>query len=153
MNDKIDIVSFHDSKVYGIAFLESNNEFLLDIDYISDWIKKENSEKYELISFPATLVFENVWDIEININTDISLNIDQIQRFNPHPPRNIKYLPCDSIEYEWEISFMEGEIKFRSIGLILYNRLDYSNIKTQDSILKEDRQICFKKEGSIFFKS
>ncbi|MEA4915906.1 hypothetical protein SDC9_189404 [bioreactor metagenome] len=91
---------FHDCKIYGFGFNIENNELLVDIDYIEEWIKEENDDYYSFVVFPSTLIFENVWDLNIDISTNIELIIDNIERSNPNIPRNISYLPNFSREYD-----------------------------------------------------
>ncbi|MDH6310479.1 hypothetical protein M2451_004015 [Dysgonomonas sp. PFB1-18] len=114
-------INFHDCKVYAIGFNDETNEFLMDIDYIAEWINREK-KTFTFNICPATLVFENIWNLNIDISMNVNLTIDNIERCNPHTPRNIKYLPPSSIEYDWNIELLQGQISFKSIGLSLFQR-------------------------------
>lgn len=120
--DDFDIMSWHDSKVYGIGFDEENFKLLLDIDYIIDWVKPEPNNIY--FSFwvsPATLVFTNVYDLNIEISTTLGIDICKVFREKPIVPINKEYINKDT-EWLWRISSNQGDITFRSIGYKQYIR-------------------------------
>ena len=55
--DDFDIMSWHDSKVYGIGFDEENFKLLLDIDYIIDWVKPEPNNIYFSLGITGNVGF------------------------------------------------------------------------------------------------
>jgi hypothetical protein len=72
----LDKISFHDCKVYASGYDEKSNQLLLDVDYISsDWVLEKNGY-YSFSIVPATFLFENAWDIEINVSMNDALIID-----------------------------------------------------------------------------
>ena len=145
----LDNISFHDCKVHAFGYDKKDNQFLLDVDHISsEWILEENGY-YSFKIIPSTFVFENAWNINFNMSMDNELIIDEIERFNPTIPHNIDYLPKNTIEYDWKIEFLRGEIIFKSIGFFIYQR---QNEILQDQMLTIDERIgiCLKKEGIIY---
>ncbi|MGD9679390.1 MAG: hypothetical protein AB7V16_13700 [Vulcanibacillus sp.] len=62
-----DVISFHDCAIHSMYFNDEEKKFFLDIDFITEWIINPG----EAISFkvaPATLVFNNVLDMRIDID-------------------------------------------------------------------------------------
>jgi len=143
-------ISFHDCKVYAFGYDEKNNQFLLDVDYISsEWTLEENGY-YSFDVVPSTFVFENAWNININISMDNAPIIDDIIRDNPIKPKNIDYLPENTLEYDWKIEFLRGEITFKSIGFSIFLRQEVIKQKSQSLTIDERKGISFKKEGILY---
>ena len=145
----LDGLSFHDCKVYALGYDEKNNQFLLDVDYISsEWTLDENGY-YSFEVVPSTFVFENAWDININISMDNELIIDGIERSNPAIPRNINYLPENTMEYDWKIDFLQGEIILKAIGFSIYQRKEATLQKSLNLTIDDRNGISLKKEGIL----
>ena len=137
-------MGWHDSKIYAIAFKDENFELALDIDYIVEWIHPVGDEthfKFHLA--PATLVFRNVWDLKINIESNLDLEISDIHRDNPHQPKNAKQVQ-ESIEYDWRIETNDGEITFKSIGYKQYFR--------KPPVLSNLQTLALRERGGISFE-
>src|SRR5260221_10243754 len=68
-------MGWHDCHIYAVAFLPETFEFVLDLDYICKWVNpKPPAENFSFWVSPATLVFENVHDLELD-TFDCSLDI------------------------------------------------------------------------------
>lgn len=146
----LDKISFHDCKIYALGYDEKNNQFLLDVDYISsEWILEENGY-YSFEVAPSTFVFENAWDIDINISMNNALIIDTIEKNNPTKPKNADYLPENTLEYDWKIELLQGEITFKSIGFYIYQRQKKGLLKHQVLTIDERKGISLKKEGILY---
>jgi len=145
----LDEISFHDCKVYAFGYDEKNYQFLLDVDYISsEWVLEENGY-YSFNVVPSTFVFENAWDINIDISMNEAPIIDDIMRNNPNKPKNIDHLPENTLEYDWKIEFLNGEITFKSIGFFIYQRQKAIMQKSQNLTIDERKGISLKKEGVL----
>ncbi len=142
-----EIMGWHDSRVYAIAFSPETCEISFDIDYIFQWVHPKDDEKY--FSFwvsPATLVFDNIYDVEFNIGSyNGGLEIDFIKRDETRIPRNAQYIGKNEA-WTWTIECQEGEIKFRSAGYKQYVRA--SPVLGGQTLNLETREISFK-PGSI----
>jgi hypothetical protein len=137
-------MGWHDSKVYAIAFDPDDFTLLLDIDYIYQWVNpQEGEEFYKFWISPATLVFENVWDLTTDIGS-LDISILDILKENPQTPRNAKYIH-DSIEYDWIIDLNSGQITFKSIGFKQYTRRKPVFSSTQYLGLKKRNGVSFEK--------
>ena len=62
-------MDWHDACVHAVGVEDQGrSRLLLDLDYIVSWVRPEPSETALRFSVaPATLVFENVWDLEGDI--------------------------------------------------------------------------------------
>jgi hypothetical protein len=68
-DDDFEAMGWHDSCVHAVAVEDDGwSRLLLDLDYIVNWEKPAPSETaWRFMVAPATLVFENVWDLEGDI--------------------------------------------------------------------------------------
>ncbi|MGB5990051.1 MAG: hypothetical protein WBG43_09950 [Marinifilaceae bacterium] len=115
-------IKLHDCKIHAIAFDDIAYRLYFDIDYISRWIAPvDDNDVYAFEITPTTLVFNNVWDIIFDIESNLPLEISSILRSNPQIPRNKEIIP-DYIEYDWTIELYDGTITFKSIDFKLINR-------------------------------
>ncbi|MEM6321541.1 MAG: hypothetical protein AAF960_28035 [Bacteroidota bacterium] len=131
-------MSWHDNKIHAVAFLDDAFELMFDIDYIMKWIEpkgKKSSYSFEVV--PATLIFKNVWDLEFNLESSLSTDIQEIQRQNPKKPKNIDHIKED-LEYDWLIETINGEISFKSTGFQQYSKKKVF-IQTEQSISLDER--------------
>jgi hypothetical protein len=112
-----DEMGWHDSQIHAIAFSPEDFELIFDIDYIFAWIDPEPNETYfRFWVSPATLVFKNVHDLELEIDSyNGNLEIDNLKREDEGLPANAEYIGKAS-EWLWTIECKEGEIRFRSVG-------------------------------------
>ena len=62
-------MGWHDACVHAVAVEDDGrSRLLLDLDYIVNWVKPQPPEtSWRFSVAPATLVFENVWDLEGDI--------------------------------------------------------------------------------------
>jgi hypothetical protein len=135
-------MDWHDSKIYAIAFDEEKFELAFDIDYILQWIDPTGEDNYfKFWVAPATLVFKNVYDINLGMDS-LDFQIDVINRSNPAKPVNAEYLNVD-VEYNWTIETTSGEISFKSIGYTLFIRQPPRLLNVQTIGLKDRGGICF----------
>jgi len=116
-------MGWHDSHIYAMAFLPHDFEIVFDIDYILKWVHPQLDETYfKFWVSPATLVFENAYNFEINIEAqNCELDILDVKREYIGSPRNAQYVSKDA-EYLWILDCDQGEIKFRSTGYKQYIR-------------------------------
>lgn len=150
MKKNIDIINFHeinfhDCYIHAFAFDEDKYELLLDVDFITKIINKENAYLFDIS--PSTFVFSNVWDVQINIDMNLELYIEEIIREYPRSPKNAEYLPSDSFEYDWKIQCFQGCINLKSIGLIIHKRNTLKMNTIEHLSLFERGFLSFKKEG------
>jgi hypothetical protein len=140
-----DALNWHDCKIYGLAFDDVSFKFYIDIDLIIEWINpigKDGGYKFKIA--PATLVFENVWNLVFDIDTNLTLSIDDVSMQNPHLPKNKDYIP-EIMEYDWVISLLQGEISFKSIGYEIYIR--------KSPEIRQEQTLGLKERGGVSFST
>jgi hypothetical protein len=108
-----EVMGWHDSNVYAVAFSREKFEIAFDIDYIFQWVHpRQNETCFSFWVSPATLVFKNVYDVEFHIESyDGGLEIDFINRECVGTPRNAQHIEKNE-EWIWNIECQEGQIKF-----------------------------------------
>jgi len=142
-----DFMGWHDSHVYAVSFssLEKEYEFMLDIDYIFKWVSPLEGETYfKFWIAPCTLIFENVYDlvIDLEISVPSEITIGDIIRKNPKTPKGVDYIEKD-VEYDWLIETFNGDISFKSTGYKQYVR--------QHPKLTENQEIDFENRAGVSF--
>ncbi|MBM7870716.1 hypothetical protein JOC70_002210 [Clostridium pascui] len=141
--DDFEQMIWHDCKIHAIAFDEFNFKLLFDIDYIFKWVGPDENGYYRFWISPATLIFENVYDIDINLSYGLGTIIEDIVRTNPSKPRNNNYIK-KNIEWEWIIETTNGQISFKSIG--------YTQHIRKAPEYKKNQEIQFEERGGYSFK-
>ena len=118
-----EVMGWHESQVYAVAFFSETFEFALDIDYIFQWIHPTENETYfKFWVAPATLIFEYVYDLKFDIEIDFGggLEIDFIERTEPKKIEAGDFAGRD--EWRWIIGTHEGEINLRATSYKQYTR-------------------------------
>lgn len=99
-------LNFHDCQMYSFGFDSDNYELLFDIDFILKWYTDKSKLKFSVC--PVTIVFKNVHSIEMDIDSNTQLIMDDIIKSNPVVPKNIDYLPVNTLEYDWYFDLILG---------------------------------------------
>lgn len=141
-------MEWHDCRIYGFASYPESFEVAFDIDYICEWIMPiAPATHYEFRTAPATLVFWNVRDLVIDIDSgDATLDIDSIKRTLVGVPINSKFIDRQE-EWEWSLELGYGQIKLHSVGYHLYLRQIPKIRRKQRLDLKERGEISFARKG------
>jgi hypothetical protein len=117
-----ELMGWHDARVHAIAHIPEEWEFLLDLDYILKWNEPlPPAEHFSFWSAPATLVFQNVSALRIDVEPLSALEIADIRRSDPQPPRDGFHDPT-AMHWLWTLEFFNGAIEFRSTGYRQYIR-------------------------------
>ncbi len=147
-------MDWHDCRIYGFIFDTREYEFyqetdlVFDIDYIAEWIKEPNSSSLSFKVAPCTLVFENIWDLEINIDTKAS----------QYSPNHFEIYSLSLIDkelfngfytYTWLIELLIGKIQFCSKGYQQFMRQPPIKTGSQRLTMDERKGISFEKTMEI----
>lgn len=154
MDEKLliyDDLNFHDCQIYSFGFDSDNYELLFDIDFILKWHTDKSKWKFSIC--PITIAFKNVYDIQMDIDSNTQLILDDIVKSDPRTPKNIDYLPANTLEYDWFFDLIVGgEIRFKSIGMTIYQRKE-EIISTNQTLTFEERGgFSLSKEGTIILE-
>jgi len=138
-------MGWHDNRIYSFAFIQEEDEFRLDIDYIFKWVEPPRGEDYfSLWVSPATLCFENV--SEVNLHIDIGggawyeLQIYEIRRTLLE-----KSSASDTDSWLYEIELTNGSIKVKATGYKMYVRKQPVHTNSSVLTLSEPQGISLEK--------
>jgi len=136
--EDFDRMGWHDATVHAFAFEPDRWEFLLDLDYILKWVRPAESEaSFSFWSAPATLVFDNVTNLEVELSPFPGFELSDIQRDDPQLPDAQEH-SSGSLDWRWTLAFFNGQITFRATGFTQYiRRAPISN--TSQSLTLEER--------------
>lgn len=143
-HNDIELMGWHDCIVHAVSFDDDQFKLLFDIDYILKWETQDtNDTSYKFWVSPATLVFENVWDLNMSLQSSLELIIDQvIVGAKAIRPKNASHLP-NQLERDWTIELNNGDISFKSIGFKLFIRNEPILIDVQSFKLTERGGVSF----------
>ena len=135
-------MGWHDVHVHAVAFRPETFELWLDIDYIFSWVDPQGSEThYSFWVAPATLVFENVYNLKFDIESpDGDMSLQGIERSAASTPRNAV---TKHTEWRWQLDFNEGQMTLRSVG--------YSQFTRRPPVLVRAQQLTLEQRGGVSF--
>ncbi|GEM_PF-511058 len=134
-------MEWHDVKVHAIAMTSEfprRVELMLDLDYILQWVDPNPPEEYyNFWLAPATLVFENVAELSVRLQTEqLECQIDELKR-------EAQIAPGGARSWRWNLSLHQGEISFLSTGYKQYFR--------QRPILHKKQHFTQDERGGVSF--
>jgi len=109
-----DEMGWHDATIHAFAIDQDQFELMFDLDYIVEWVRPEDEGGY--FSFwvaPATLVFEGVQDVSIEIAFP---HIRHIDVFDLHREPAGKPDKKGVQDWAWRLELADGAITFRANG-------------------------------------
>ena len=120
-SDDFEVMGWHDSRVWAMVAAEESYEFALDLDYIFKWVHPGPGETYfKFWVAPVTMVFENAYDISIEIESSQGgIEVADLHREEPKPTPNGALT-----DHLYRFECQEGEISLRATGYRLYVRLE-----------------------------
>lgn len=119
-HDDFEIMGWHDANIYGLAIERNedswNADFLLDIDYIFNWVHPVPPEQnFKFWVAPCTLIFKECFDLHIDFKTDeFCLDLIEIVDLNLKSKTEQEK---NKFVYEWTIELQQGQITLKSYGL------------------------------------
>ena len=141
--DDYEEMGWHDSTIHAIAFLHSSHELALDIDYIFEWIPpRATYTHYKFWVAPATLIFENVNNVTIDLELFDEVQLQGIIRGESRKPRNADHI-ANFKEWNWKVDSNVGEIDLWSVGYKQFIRLRPRLIKHQTLSLDDRGGLSF----------
>jgi hypothetical protein len=108
-----EVMSWHDNMVHSIGFPKKDLRLSIGLDYILEWKRISETNKYQFLVAPAILEFFNVLNLKISLRFGeyTGLYIDEIERKNERKSPNGQCLVFDYI-----IVTDRGKIEFFSTG-------------------------------------
>lgn len=134
-------MGWHDCRVHAIAFNEADHELWFDIDYILEWIKPDDSKYYKFKVAPATLVFKDVWNLNVCMDYHLGVRIEDIHMDGSPLPKDGDLK--NTTECDWRVETSNGEISFKATGYVQYIRQDVFTVDKQSLGLVQRGGISF----------
>jgi hypothetical protein len=136
-----DKMGWHDAHIWGMIANPDEFEYLIDMDYIFEWINpKEDEEYYKFLISPVTMVFENAYDIRFDIESQNGeIEISDLYMENSRKTKN-----GNLIEHTFRFECQQGNISLIATGFKMYVR--------QNPILLNKQSFDFKERGGINFE-
>lgn len=108
-------MGWHDATIHAIAFLPATWELALDIDYILRWVEPApGEESYSFWVAPATLIFENTFETQIELEPMDEVTMQGLERRDAQPMRPGFEGPHTA--WQWVVDCNEGSITLRATG-------------------------------------
>ena len=136
-------MGWHDVTVWSMLAAPETYEFVFDLDYIFKWLNPAEGETYfRFWVAPATMVFENVNDVKINIESPQgSIEIFDLKCGDPiSTPNGL----CTQQTYRFECQ--EGEVSLQATGFKMYVRRPPVLISRQKLNINDRGGISFERE-------
>ena len=114
-----EVMGWHDVTLWSMVAYPDNFEFLVDMDYIFNWVHPGPGETYfKFWVAPVTMVFENASDVRINVDSQQGcIEIAEFHRELLGPSPNGKYT-----QYRFKFDCQEGEIALEATSFKMYLR-------------------------------
>src|SRR5690554_2765054 len=133
-------MGWHDASIWSMVSNAAQFEYLLDLDYIFKWVHpKENETYFKFWVAPVTMVFENAFDVKIDIESQQGLiEVADLHMENPELTPNGKFT-----SHTHRFECQEGEITVKATGFKMYVRRKPKLIQGQSFDLEERGGISF----------
>jgi len=140
-NEDFEDLSFHDNFIHAMTFDPDEFELLFDIDYLTKWVLNEGQGHYSFVIAPSTLIFRNVYDVEVDISVGSVCTFDISEISRELLPRRTG-AAVDYYRFEIKLDHV-GTIKFTSTSFNLYLRSIHEETDSQMLSRKERGGISF----------
>jgi hypothetical protein len=133
-SDDFNVMGWHDSRVWAMVVAEESFEFTMDLDYIFKWVHPEPGETYfKFWVAPVTMVFENVHDVSIEIESrQGGIEIADLCQEDPKPTPNGALT-----DYLYRFECLEGVVSLRATRYRMYVRTEPRLMLSQSLSLAE----------------
>lgn len=136
-------MGWHDATVWSFFANPDQFEFLIDLDYISKWVKPQEDETYfRFWVAPVTMVFSNAHSVVIDIESPQgTIEIADLHRGEPEPTPNGKMT-----QHSYRFDCQEGTISLVATGFQMFVRRAPQLLDGQSVGLLERGGISFDRE-------
>jgi len=131
-------MGWHDARIHALAWCQESGELLLDLDYIVEWPAQCGPDgDFEFWTVPATLVFEFVTELRVDLRPWPAFDVIDLQR-SAEPVEHGPLGSSNEQTWLWTISCHEGAILLRGTGFRQYARRA-PVLNTMQSLSLEER--------------
>jgi hypothetical protein len=136
-------MGWHDVTIWSMLANSDDFEFLIDLDYIFEWVMPKEGETYlKFWVAPATMVFENAHDVNIDITS--SQGTIQIADLRREP--FLKILNDKFTEHTYHFECQEGEISLVATGFKMVVRRNPELLQRQRFGLVQRQGVSFSRK-------
>jgi hypothetical protein len=139
-DEDFEVMGWHDASLWSMYADPEAFEFMFDLDYIFKWVDPEPGETYfKFWVCPVTMVFANVSDVIINIESQQgAIEVADLLR----TPLGLS--PNGEFEqYAFHFECQEGQLSLKAAGFKMYVR--------QAPVLQEQQSLEFTTRGGVSF--
>ena len=135
------VMGWHDSTVWPMLVNPGDYEFLIDLDYIFEWVEPRTGEvSFKFWVAPVTMVFDNVESLRIDIeSSNGAIEIADLYRENPELTSHGEFT-----RHTYRFSCQDGEFSLKSTGFHMFVR--------QTPILCEGQSRNLLERGGVSFE-
>jgi hypothetical protein len=139
-DNDFDAMGWHDATLWAMLADPERFEFLVDLDYIFEWVKPAPEETYyKFWIAPVTMIFENAHTVKLDIESSQgTIEVADLHRENPRPTPNGK---LEERTYRFECQ--EGEISLLATGFQMIVRRNPALLGTQSLNLELREGVSF----------
>jgi hypothetical protein len=136
-------MGWHDSIVYSSVANPDDFEYLLDLDYIFQWVHpKEDGKSFKFWVAPVTMVFDNVSSIQLDIESEQGyVQVSNLGISDPQKTPNGKFTT-----HAYRFECQEGIISLRATGYRMFVREHPKLLGSQFFGLKERGGVSFSRK-------
>jgi len=136
-----DTMGWHDATLWSTLADPEHFEFLIDLDYIFQWVGPLHGEThYRFRVAPVTMIFENAHSIRIDIESSQGvIEIADLHRENPRPTPNGRLE-----ESTYRFDCQQGEISMVATG--------YRMIVRRAPVLASAQSLSLPQRGGVSFE-
>jgi hypothetical protein len=140
-----EVMGWRDASIWSMVADSENFEFLIDIDYIFNWVNPGPGETYfKFWISPATMVFQNASDVRIDIESQQGcIEVMDFQRELIGPSPNGRFT-----QYKYKFECRQGEIELEATGFQMYVRRAPSRLDHQSFELTTRNGVSFSRSYS-----
>jgi hypothetical protein len=134
-------MSWHDARIYGLALRADNWEFVLDLDYIVEWVSPAgNPSQVRFRVAPCTLVFENASEVSVHLDLGGSstIEVDRIERSDP------RELRAGIVDWAWTL-------RLHGTGRLLLRATGFRQTTRREPILVTEQSLSLEQRGEVGF--
>jgi hypothetical protein len=138
-------MGWHDATLWSMVANPDDYEFLVDLDYIFEWVCPAAGEThYKFQVAPVTMVFENAHSIEITLESPQgTIEVADLHREHPTLTPN-----GELTEHGYRFECQEGEVKLRATGFKMFVRQRPVLLGQQSLSLAARGGVSFARRGS-----
>jgi hypothetical protein len=143
---EFDEMGWHDVPIHAVAWVPEAHEFVLDIDYIVQWVDPAPDEThYSFWIVPATLVFEGVFTLSLDVGQPWGATILDVERT---PVMDLSSEPRVAV-FDWTLDCVEGAVTLRATGFTQYIRRPPMHVPRQRLSASERGGLSFSRSRDL----